>query len=614
MRPLATEPIVRMVSAMHHRGPDDHGYLTVETEPYTQIANTRLAILDLSPAGHQPMRDPATGNAVVLNGEIYNHLDVRREIGDRASEWKSSSDTETVLKAWTLWGPDCLQRLRGMFAIAFWDCNARKLWCARDRLGIKPFYYYSAGGSFLFASEVRALLASGLIPRAIDPAGLSGFVRFGSLIEPHTMISGIQSLPAGTFMSVNNAEPDSAQPYWHLPRELKSVSREEATGQVREHLERSVREHLLADVPVGCFLSGGIDSSVTTALAARTSPCPVRTFTVAFPDTAIDESGHAALVAARYSTEHYPIVLSREDVIGMMPDAVRSMDLPSADAVNTYIVSRAAASTGTKVVLSGLGGDELFGGYRSFRILDRAHRFAGIAAPFRSALATTLRLKNGARERFVEMLKGDANLADRYDTLRSYWSRSELRQMIAESAGGYGIGMDNSMSGGIPSQVSALELQGYMRNTLLRDSDFMSMASSLELRVPFLDHLLVEHALRVNAAAFGVKYGRKELLLRACGDLLPRELLSLPKQGFTLPMADWMRGPLREFVVDGLNSLDLRRVFPRLDFRLLADRFESGALPWARLWQFSVLGHWLEPLNLSLNHELHEPAGLSLVS
>jgi asparagine synthase (glutamine-hydrolysing) len=528
----------------------------------------------------------------VLNGEIYNHLEVRREIGSQAGEWLSTSDTETLLKAWTLWGPECLRRLRGMFAFAFWDNRRRALWCARDRLGIKPLYYYAADKQVVFASEVRSVLASGLVAKRLDRVGLSQFIRFGSVVEPYTLIEGLRSLPAGTYWEVtaNNSEPVR---YWAPPTALRRATRQEAAVAVREHLERSVREHLLADVPVGCFLSGGIDSSIITALAARNSSLPVRTFTVTFPNASMDESRFANTIAERYSTEHYPIKLTTDEVVRMVPEAVAAMDLPSADAINTYIVSRATTSTGTKVALSGLGGDELFGGYSTFKSLARANRFGSILSPFAAPLSAALRLRGGAKQRFEELLRPGRTLAERHESVRSYWSLREFDGMNVGAPLGYG---DNAEFSGldVATRVSLLELQGYMRSTLLRDGDCMSMASSLEVRFPFLDHLLVECAIRSSAAAYALKTRPKDILLLACEDLLPSEVVNRPKQGFDLPMTDWMNGPLRDFTETGLKALAVRRVLPSVDLNRLKREFEARRLSWARLWQFVVLGHWLE--------------------
>ena len=333
--------IDRMTVSLRHRGPDDHGFETLSSRDGRRssvfLGNTRLAILDLTKAGHQPMRDPVTGNCIVLNGEIYNHLEVRQALGDRVGPWLSGTDTETVLKAYAAWGPDCVQQLRGMFAVAIWDADGGFLWCARDRFGIKPFYYQMKDGLFIFASEVRALLASGLVNRRLDQDGMAGFVRFGSIPEPLSLIDGVASLPAAHWMRVRAGNIEQVRQYW-CPGSTPSGSKTDDTT-LREHLEQAVGEHLLSDVPVACFLSGGIDSSITTALAARASGKRICTFTVGFEDAGLDESRYAQSVADMYNTDHQLILLSDDEVSGLVPQAVSAMDLPSADGLNTYIVS-----------------------------------------------------------------------------------------------------------------------------------------------------------------------------------------------------------------------------------------------------------------------------------
>ena len=298
--------IRRMVAGIKHRGPDDDGYQLVSTrrgaDGVAAIANTRLAILDLSPAGHQPMHDPETGNWIVFNGEIYNHLEIRAEIGERAGRWHSMSDTETILHADRLWGRDCVQKLRGMFAFAIWDAASGKLWCVRDRLGIKPFYYCAQPDALLFASEVRSLVASGWFRRELDHVGLAGYVRFGAVPEPYTLLKGVQSLPAGHWMTIHDGHVEKIEPYWKPEPQHSTVARESVVWEIRGELERAVREHLMSDVPVACFLSGGIDSSIVTGIAAKELGKRLQTFTLGFHETASDESAYAEAVARKPAT------------------------------------------------------------------------------------------------------------------------------------------------------------------------------------------------------------------------------------------------------------------------------------------------------------------------
>lgn len=581
----------RMLGAIRHRGPDDNGYELVSRPDAKDgeiwLGNTRLAIQDLSAAGHQPMRDARTGNWIVINGEIYNHHEVRRALPAPEAGWRSSGDTETVLQAYAVWGKACLSRLRGMFALAIWDEAAGELWCARDRLGIKPFYFHADDKRFVFASEVRALLASGLVERRLNARGLAGFVRFGSLPEPLTLIEGVESLPAGHWLRIRDGKIIEQHRYWS-PNPASVIEQPEVAKTVRRHLERAVEEHLVSDVPVASFLSGGIDSSIVTALAAQASSSPIKTFTVGFRDAELDESEYALAVAKRYRTDHQRVLLSDDEAVEMVSEAVAAMDLPSADGVNTYVVSSAVARNGIKVVLSGLGGDELFGGYRSFNLLPQMKRWAAVAGVLPKSFRQLAAGGGSKGERAAEMTRAGLNIAERYNTLRAMWADGELQRMGFDSIG---YGLEEPLPQlSAATQVSLLELQGYMRGTLLRDSDAMSMAHSLELRVPLLDHDLVDYCVAAEVAG----NGQKNMLLEAAGELLPDGIANRPKQGFVFPMDRWMRGALRQVVDDGLSHLSEAEVFPALNLNRLAEQFQSGQLAWARLWAFVTLGHWVK--------------------
>jgi asparagine synthase (glutamine-hydrolysing) len=577
----ARTSVERMVRSMHHRGPDDQGLEAVCTGPGNVfLGNTRLAILDVSHAGHQPMRDPETGNWCVLNGEIYNHMEIRQALGD--VRWRSKSDTETLLQAYGAWGVACLERLRGMFAFALYDASQRTLWCVRDRLGIKPFYYVAAPDVFAFASEVKVLLRSGLVPRELDRDGLAAYMRFGSVIEPLTLVRGVRSLSPGHWMEVVNGVITRQEQYWTL-----SACADESSADDRETtyslLQSSVKEHMVSDVPIACFLSGGLDSSAITACAAQNSSVPLHTFTVAFHGTKMDESAYARIVATRFGTEHTEVLLPESEIISEIPLAVASMDLPSMDGVNTFLVSRAVHSRGIKVVLSGLGGDEVFGGYRSFRLLPFAMKWAEWGGRVPGCFAP---LFPGGTRGF-EMMHPSLTLGERYGVLRALWSNMELGRMGLPAS----LALIEDPDPALPAntRVSLLELSVYMRSVLLRDSDVMSMSNSIELRVPFLDHRLVAHSLRNHVAG----NGRKHSLIEAFSDVLSSRTLRRPKRGFELPMDTWLRGDLQAFCDEGLAFVDREAVVsvPSAEIR---SRFYAGQLSWPRLWQLVVLGYWLD--------------------
>lgn len=598
--------VTRMLARQAHRGPDDQGVATLRDRDGREvgaIGNVRLAILDPSPDGHQPMVDPVTGNVLVFNGELYNHEDVRRELED-GHPWQSRSDTETLLRAYRAWGPACLDRLRGMFAVALWDSARQELWCARDRLGIKPFYCWAGPEAFVFASEVGPLLAAGLTPRRVDATGLASYVRFGSVAEPFTLLADVRSLPAGDWARVAAGRIVERRAYWRpeVPADRSPRASEEDVGR---ELERAVKEHLVSDVPVASLLSGGVDSSAVTALAARAARGRIATFTLGFRERTHDESAVAEAIARHLGTEHRTVLLDPVQVAERVPRAVAALDQPSIDGINTWLIAGAVAEAGFKVVLSGLGGDELFGGYPSFRWVGRAARLSPWARVVPPRLLARLAGGGGRGGRAAALLAPGRDLSSRYEQVRALWSDEELHELgtshTARLAAWDCAGVDPA------SAISLLELSGYMRSTLLRDSDVMSMAHSLELRVPLLDHRLVQTCLDARAAAHPWRAAPKAVLRRLAARWVPAALLDQPKRGFALPMDAWMRGPLRRFVDEGLLALRSAGLLPGVT--ALERRFGAGQLPWARLWQFVVLGHWLTAHSLGQDAACNGAAG-----
>jgi asparagine synthase (glutamine-hydrolysing) len=573
-----------MLEAQRARGPDDRATGRPESGPF--LGAVRLAVMDPTAAGRQPMESRATGDWIVFNGEVYNHREVRAAL-PRAFDFRSGSDTETVLAAYAAWGEGCLPRLRGMFAFAIWDARARRLFCARDRMGMKPFYYVESDEGFAFASSVGALRRSGLVARDLDRSALAGFVRYGCVQEPDGLLAGVRSLPAAHAMRVEGRGAGRPYRWWSPP----AADDPPDDASLRDRFEDAVAEHLTSDVPVASFLSGGVDSSAVTAVAGRRSSSAVAAFTVAWgDDPAIDESGSAGAFARTRGIDHRVVRMSDAEAARGVPTAVAAMDLPTIDGLNTWIVSGAAADAGFKVALSGLGGDELFGGYPTFRRLARLHR-ARLA--LRLAPAPLLRTvaRSGDRARTLEAL-GPATLLERYRTLRSLWSREEVRSFGLEPRDDDAAdGPDEADDPRLPlaTRVSRFELARYMRSMLLRDADALGMARSLEVRVPFLDHRLVEHALRSRppVAASG-----KRAFRAAVSDVVPAAA-SGPKTGFVLPMDRWLRGPLRGFADAGIEALLREDVLDASTVRGVADAFERQDVRWSRPWSLCVLGHWL---------------------
>lgn len=558
---------------IEHRGPDACGEWFSE-DRRLWLGNTRLAILDLSPTGAQPMIDPATGNVLVVNGEIYNHLELRREMPDLP--WQGTSDTETLLQAYAHWGAQLLVRLKGMFAFALYDQTRQQLFLARDRLGIKPLYLAAEDDGIRFASETKMLCSE---HESISPGALAAYLQYGACPEDQLLLPGIETLPAGHGMIVRRDGSREVWRYWPPQTKFRSP-RTAAPEKIRELLETAVEEHLLSDVPVASFLSGGIDSSIITALAAQKVGPNLQTFSVGFELAEFDESAIARTLAERYGTTHRQLQLSEHEVLQSVTEAVAHLDLPSVDAINTYIVSRAVAREDVKVALSGLGGDELFGGYPSFRDVPR--------------LQMLTKLPRSLRRFVSDRLADLPNETDPFVLAR--WRRRFFRDEDLQRASLPNESNPPSCPIDLPddfARVSWAELTGYMRHMLLRDADQMSMAVSLELRVPFLDHELVEYSLGLPAAEKQRHGGSKGLLVAACRDLLPPVVYNRPKRGFSLPMAQWMAGPLAAFVEEGLREIVGREILPAEFITRARADFRAGRLHWTRLWSMVVLGHFV---------------------
>jgi len=564
---------------IHHRGPDSSGEWS-SPDGRVWLGNTRLAIVDLSPTGAQPMIDPATGNVIVVNGEIYNHRALREQLGPDFI-WRGTSDTETLLQAYVRWHHGMLERVKGMFAFAIYDSVRAELFIARDRLGIKPLYYSRDADGMRMSSEVKMLTGEA---SAISPQSISGYLQWGASPERNLLYSDIRSLPAGHAMTLSGDGEAKTWRYWPARKALFSPTTD-VIRNVRRLLENAVEEHLLADVPVASFLSGGIDSSIVTAIAARKLGKRLQTFSVGFDLAEFDESEIAFEVAERYGTDHHPIQLSEEEVIHSVTEAVEKMDLPSVDAINTYIVSRAVAARGVKVALSGLGGDELFGGYPSFRDVPRLKLLARLPRALRGGLGRAAKLG----DRLADLPNSDS-AGELARWRRRFATDSMIRQAglpIASTAFECPVELPDDFA-----RISWAELTGYMRRMLLRDADQMSMAVSLELRVPFLDHELVEYVLGLPAAEKKRGTRPKELLVEACRDLLPASVYDRPKRGFILPMREWMLGPLAKFVAEGLQESMERQLLPVAFVTQTNESFRAGKLHWTRLWSIVVLGHF----------------------
>jgi asparagine synthase (glutamine-hydrolysing) len=562
--PVNLDELTTCREAMHSRGPDAAGEWT-STDLRVGLGHRRLSIIDVSERANQPMLSREGDLAIIFNGEIYNYRQLRDELTSAGETFDTTSDTEVVLRMYRRNGAAMLPRLRGMFAFAVWDGRTRTLFLARDPYGIKPLYYANDGRTFRLASQVKALLAGGGVSRTRDPAGLAGFLLRGSVPEPFTMYESIRAVPAGSWMMVSAAGPTEPQSYFSIAAVLldavnsdRHYSREERQEIIRRAVTESVGYHLVSDVPVGAFLSSGRDSSTVVALAAE-SGTPMRTVTLRFEEyagTHKDEAPLAEVVAAHYGTQHATCTLSRDAFRRELPKALQAMDQPSIDGLNSYFVCKAASELGWKVALSGTGGDELFGGYSTFRTIPRFVRAFRVFRYFPAAARAFERLygrvmpKDHARfsPKTPHMLKYAHSYEGAYLMKRGLFLPEELPSVLGEDVAEEGlrrlailerIRETMTPDPGSPfARVAVLESALFMRNQLLRDMDWASMAHSLEVRVPLVDAFLLRE---VAPAVFTTKRrDGKELLARSPRKPLPAEILTRRKTGFTLPIRDWL--------------------------------------------------------------------------
>ena len=621
-----------MMDAQAHRGPDDSGLYRSQDAPGVIFGFRRLAILDLSADGHQPMIDGQRQNVVVFNGEIYNYAELRKDLESAGETFRSQGDTEVLLRACGRWGESALERLRGMYAFALYDRSQRRVLLARDRLGIKPLYYATlkrpSGSVVLFASELRALLATGLFARHLDPLGVATYLWNGFVVGPCTAVKGISLLPPGSSLSLTLEAPDGKpRRYWSLAGRT-TLPQEQAVRALEEELLTAARQHLVSDVPLGVFLSGGVDSSAVTALAARAGTGRIKTFHIAFEEAAFNEAAYARQIASALGTEHLEFTLTQARFRAELDRALSSLDQPTFDGINTYFVSRVVREAGFTVALAGTGGDELFGGYRSFRdlplsrALTRALRFA--PAPLLAGMARlAVRLKTGAPGevppqtrwgKLADLLAARGDLVGLYQVAYGLYTRDflgELGRSVPANDGSSGLPdaranelREVAASGTSLDATSRLELALFIGERLLRDSDVASMAASLELRVPLLDHRVVEAAQSVPDSARFRPLGKKMLLKSLAMPNLDPAVFERPKAGFVLPIEVWAKDQLagqieslfgeRELARDvGLDPDTLQRLWRA---------FRAGApgLYWSRIWAPFVLLDWSRRHKLAL--------------
>jgi len=599
--------------ALAHRGPDGKGVIRERAggEKIVGLAHRRLSIIDLSEAGAQPMHDPETGNWVTFNGEMYNYKDIRKELEGKGKVFHSGSDTEVLLRAYEVYGEACLKKLRGMFAFALWDADREKLFGAVDRFGIKPLYYTHRAGVFAFASELRALTAAGAVPRAVNKNAVASFFAYGSVQAPLTMIEGVSSLlPAHAFVYTPKQDDLHIFQYWTVP--LRHPSKKSTEADVHGAIRRSVRAHLESDVPLGLFLSGGVDSS-SLAILAHEAEADVHAFNITFKEDAFAEGKYARQIGEKYCSSYTEIRLSQEEVRAEIPDVLCSMDTPSIDGVNAYCISKCVRDAGMKAVLSGQGGDEVFGGYDSFQRLPKAFKavraLRHLSPGTRAFLgASSLRvLEKGVRAgKIAQMISELHTELDAYNLTRQVFAPSAIARLLPDLQTRNTNGRTKSASewlrhetSGLDSwsTVSLLEMRGYLASTLLRDGDVMSMAHGLEVRVPFVDHEIVEAMFRLPQKYKVSRTLPKPVLLRSVLDRMPKEVYDRKKMGFTFPWEVWLRDAMRSDIEEvfqdkgaasevGLSLVEVQNIWKRF-------LRNDPTVTWPRVWAPYVLLRWV---------------------
>ncbi len=615
--------VERMRDVMTHRGPDDAGELIFD-DGRGGYGFRRLSIIDLSPAGHQPMRGCTDRVWLVFNGEIYNHAELRAGLEQRGHTYASRTDSETILHLYEERGLDFVEEIEGDFAIALWDADRERLVLARDRAGVKPLYFYQQDGRFLFASEIKAILEHPAVTPEVNEEALYHYLTFVTTPAPQTLFQGVQKLPAGHMLVVNRDGTARMTQYWDALPPVSPIVRSEAEHQknILELLRSSIKKRMMADVPFGVFLSGGVDSSANVALMSELMTRPVRTFTVGFHDTdELNELESARAISERFGTDHHEVMIGREEMQKFLPELIFHQDEPIADpvCVPLYYVSRLARDTGTIVVQVGEGSDEIFGGYDWFRMyLQIEERFwrhaqrlpvsarraaAVLAKPLvnkvlKKRMANELVRRLGANESlfwggavvFDETMKASVLSAERrgrYNGLSTYDVVREYQQQIATAR----------PESDYAARMTYLELKLRLPELLLMRVDKITMATSVEARVPFLDQHLIEYAMGLprNLKVKGAT--GKHILKRALESVLPADVLYKPKRGFGAPINEWFRGPGGDGLVKQLMSSSIReRNFFDYSFvQRMADEHARGTRDWsANLWCLLNLSLWYD--------------------
>ena len=602
--------VQKMNIRLAHRGPDND---SVWSNELISLGHRRLSIIDLSAESNQPFISNDKRFIIIYNGELYNYKDLKLELqrtaqgtNDSPYFFKTNSDTEVILAAYIRWGNQCLQCFNGMYAFAIFDTQLNKLFIARDRVGVKPLYYYYGDEGFMFSSEIRPIIHSGIKKFSVNKNVLAEFVMYQTIFAPNTIVKGIKLLMPGHFLEFENFKASISQYYDFnkISTTSDSLNYSQICNKVNELLTHSVQQRLVADVPFGAFLSGGIDSSAVVGLMSKVSTEKIQTFNISFDESEFSESKYAQLIAKKFNTQHHEIKLTPADFLKQLPEALDAIDHPTGDGPNTYIVSKATKQAGISMALSGIGGDELFAGYDVFKRMHQLQKksWLNTVPKFGRQIVGAIvqqQKKSVSGNKIAELLSEKTiNFNTAYPLNRTIFTKKELSTLLKKADAFYDI---DKIISQIPqhknhllSAVSLAEINTYLQNVLLRDADQMSMAVALEVREPFLDYKLIDFVLSVNDE-HKFPHSPKKLLTDSLGDLLPPEIINRTKMGFTLPWQHWLKNDLKTFCEKNIIEFSNYDFCIKINVQNLWQRFLANdkTVTWSRIWHLVVLNNWL---------------------
>ena len=601
-----------MNSLTKHRGPD---YSNIYLDSSVCIGHNRLSIIDLDSKSNQPFISADENLVLSYNGEIYNFLELKEELS-KSYDFKTKSDTEVIIAAYSLWGIEMVYKFNGMFSFALWDKSKEELFLCRDRFGIKPLYYIEVNQSIIFSSSIKALKSFSHEELNIKEDDLLDFLQYGTVHQPNTILDKVKSVPRGSFLMAGNQETKIFE-YWNL---FESNNSNKITSEplktVNKLLLESVEKRLISDVPYGIFLSGGIDSSILVAAASKVSTQKVNTFSIVFKEKGFDERKFSRQIASKYKTNHLELELNPEEILQQIEEPFKFMDHPSVDGINTFFISKQVHNQGFKMALSGAGSDELFAGYPVFKEvfeLENKKWLYSFPPQLRNIFGKLLQLRNKSLKshKIAEILNLKLlELPYFYPIFRKIFANNTIYKLcdiknISTENYPFNWAFNNLDTNNIGanysliSKISALEIETYLQNVLLRDADQMGMANSLEIRVPFLDHNLVEYVLSLpNELKYPIY--PKKLLIDSTKGWIPDEIIHRKKMGFVLPWEKWMRNELSSFCEESLLNLEDFSIFNMSQVNLLWKDFVKGNpyINWLQIWSLVVLGKWTA-INLS---------------